>query len=176
MAKKQNSDNKKQDDIVGFVIEKLKNEIEAQQDQLSLIDEAKSFLGEIKARVTKAKGAVDALVEYMTPEQVAKVEEILASETTTSRSSSGGARTLNKVAQTAIEILQNVKDGQLTNGTLYDRYKLQAGDNAESYSQFNIKMRSLFNSQKLIKEVPDGDEGKQSRNHIVRINGFTPEK
>ena len=67
--------------------------------------------------------------------------------------------------------------GEMTNGDLYEAYAEEggeAGDEAVKYATFNIKMRSLFASQKLIRHEPANAQN--SKEHLIRINGFRPKK
>ena len=59
----------------------------------------------------------------------------------------------------------------MTNGELYDTYvkSLKNPNDAFSYTEFNIKCRSLFNAQRLLRKK--GKDDTSSRDHIISING-----
>ncbi|KXJ04377.1 hypothetical protein AC249_AIPGENE3761, partial [Exaiptasia diaphana] len=105
-------------------------------------------------------------VKYASPTQLEKIEEM-------GLDTDDLGQSLNSVAEVAFDIMQKSEKGEMTNGELHDAYVAQFNnpEDALSYTFFNIKCRSLYNSQRLLRiEV----EGKKSRDFIIRVNGFTP--
>ena len=65
----------------------------------------------------------------------------------------------------------NAKDNQMSNNQLYDAYvkSLKSKEEAVNYTEFNIKCRSLFNTQRLLRKK--GKDQKSSREDIISLNG-----
>lgn len=63
------------------------------------------------------------------------------------------------------------KDNTMTNGDLYDAYvkTFKNPEDAFNYTEFNIKCRSLFNAQRLLRSK--GKDASNSREDIVSLNG-----
>lgn len=63
------------------------------------------------------------------------------------------------------------KGNQLTNAELYDAYAktFKNQEDALSYTEFNIKCRTLFNTQRLIRKK--GKDPKSSKDDIISLNG-----
>jgi len=158
-----------QDNLLDRVIANITEDQKALDEQNELIENAKSYKREIVDRIKDSRRDLVTFVKYATPEQLTKLKEL---EIDVEDFGNG----LNKVAQQALDILRDQPKGETTNGDLYQMYHaLQKNkEEAESYTSFNIKMRSLFNSQRLIRVEPK--DAKSSREHIIRINGFNPEK
>ncbi len=78
---------------------------------------------------------------------------------------------LNSIASSALDIIMKVKNNQLTNAELYDNYvkSLKNKDEAVNYTEFNIKCRSLFNTQRLLRKK--GKDSKSSKEDIISLNG-----
>lgn len=80
-------------------------------------------------------------------------------------------KSVNTVAVVAFDLILKAKDNQLTNGAWYDGYvkSLSKDEEALKYSAFNIKCRTLFNTQKLLRTK--GNDPKSSREDIISLNG-----
>ena len=63
------------------------------------------------------------------------------------------------------------KDNQVTNADLFNTYSKTVKNDEEclSYTEFNIKCRSLFNTQRLLRKK--GKDPKSSREDIISLNG-----
>ncbi len=157
----------KQDDLLDRVISNITEDRMALKEQNELIDKAKSYKAEIVGRIKDLRRDLSTFVKYATDEQLERIKEL---DINIDDLGNG----LNKVAQQALDILQKQTKGEATNGDLYQMYHAlqQNKEDAESYTSFNIKCRSLFNSQRLIRIEPK--DAKSSREHIIRINGFKP--
>jgi len=78
---------------------------------------------------------------------------------------------MNSVAAAVLDIIMRTESNALTNGELYDAYKktFKNENDAYDYTQFNIKCRSLFNTQRLLRKK--GKDAKSSREDIISLNG-----
>lgn len=153
-------------DLIDRILTNLQTDFEAQDEQKILINNARSFLTEIEGRIKQAINSLGFLQEFMTDEQLEKLEEMNFSISPETRS--GG--NLNEAAQLAWDILQATENGEMTREDLHQAYQKAAGEGALNYSLFNVKIRSLFSSSRLIERVPQ--DASNTRSHIVRINGF----
>lgn len=83
--------------------------------------------------------------------------------------------TLNPIAQTAMDILTKAKR-KMTCEELHNEYVsgVKVKEDILDYTNFNIKIRSLFHSQRLIQQKVD--DGNNTRTDIVYINGFDYKK
>lgn len=78
---------------------------------------------------------------------------------------------LNEVAALALEIVGMSKEKKLTNDALYKQYVQTAKQKEQEpvgYAEFNIKCRSLFNTQRLVRTK--GKDPKSSRDDIIWAN------
>ena len=69
------------------------------------------------------------------------------------------------------------KNNQIENGELYEAYAKSCKDKKQEpvkYTEFNIKCRSLFNTQRLLRKK--GKDSKNSREDIISLNGRIIEK
>ena len=168
MAKKETvSKTPQQDDLLDRVIANITEDRLALKEQNELIEKAKSYKAEIVGRIKDLRRDLSTFVKYATKEQLERLKKL---DINIEDLGSG----LNPVAQQALDILQEQPKGEATNGDLYQMYHaLQKNkEEAVSYTSFNIKCRSLFNSQRLIRIKPK--DAKLSQDHIIRINGFKP--
>ena len=78
---------------------------------------------------------------------------------------------LNPVAQVALDLILAAKGNQMTNEELYNAYAntFKKKEDAFNYTEFNIKTRSLFNTQRLLRKK--GKDPKSSRDDIISLNG-----
>ncbi len=162
-------------DVADRMIADLRENLTARDEQQELVDNAKSFLGEINMRIKNARQALSFMTDYLSKDQITALDDL--DEIILSSSNSGQGNSLNEVAQKAMEILQDSEKGEMTNGDLYEAYLEEVGetgDEAVKYAAFNIKMRSLFASQKLIRHEPANAQN--SKEHVIRINGFRTKK
>ncbi|GAB5417027.1 MAG: hypothetical protein Crog4KO_18930 [Crocinitomicaceae bacterium] len=156
--------------VIEDMINNLKLDIEARKEQQLVKEEAIDFISDADDRIRQASQALGFMTDYMTDEQIKKSEDLdlfyLDEEEIEERSR------LNEVAQSAFELLQKSKTGEMTNGALYEKYKAELTDDekAVKYGEFNIKLRSLFSNNRLLRIVPD--DAQNSRSHIIRVNGF----
>ena len=167
IATSQTSPAVKQDNLLDRVIANITEDQKTLDGQNELIEKSKSYKAEIVSRIRDSKRDLVTFVKYATPEQLKRLEEL-------NIDLEGTGQGLNKVAELALEILSKVPKGEMTNQALYNEYvkTFKHPQDAFNYTEFNIKCRSLFNSQRLIRKEPA--DAKSSREHIISINGFRP--
>jgi hypothetical protein len=78
---------------------------------------------------------------------------------------------LNPIASLAFDIILKAKDNQLTNAVWHEAYAktFKNEEDALNYTEFNIKCRSLFNTQRLLRKK--GKDPKSSKDDIISLNG-----
>lgn len=145
---------------------------------ISNIKEDQMLLNVLEAKIEEAKGEkltiVNRLKEYRKDVSVllkyaddTKKNELEALGFNFSEAERG----LNTIASSVYEIIVKVKGNQLTNAELYDAYikSLKNKEDAVNYTEFNIKCRSLFNTQRLLRKK--GKDSKSSKDDIISLNG-----
>ncbi len=150
--------------IVDVLIENIGSDQELLKKADEAIEKAKADKRDIVDRLKDYRKDLSVLLKYANEEQKHRIEELGFDF---SESSSG----LNSVAQTALDIILKGKDDKLTNGALYKAYvgTHKKESDAVSYTEFNIKCRSLFNSQKLVRTK--GKDPKSSKEDVISLNG-----
>ena len=150
--------------IVDVLIENIKTDQKLLTETEAKIETVKSDKQIIVNRLKDHRRDISVVLKYANAEQQKKIEELGfdLSETSTG---------LNPVATLAFEIIMSAKDTKLTNEAWYDLYvkKVNNKEDTVNYTEFNIKCRSLFNTQKLIRTK--GKDLKNSRNDIISLNG-----
>lgn len=128
------------------------------------IEESKSEKRVIVDRLKAYRKDSSVLLKYADDKQKAKIEEL-------GFALDESERGLNPVASRALDIIMKAKGNALTNGELYETYvkSLKNKDEAVNYTEFNIKSRSLFNTQRLLRKK--GKDDTSSRDNIISING-----
>lgn len=150
--------------IVDVLIENIGTDQELLKKADEAIEKAKADRRDIVDRLKDYRKDLSVLLKYANEKQKQKIEELGFDF---SESSSG----LNSVAQTALDIILKAKDNKLTNEALYKAYveTHEKESDAISYTEFNIKCRSLFNSQKLVRTK--GKDPKSSKEDVISLNG-----
>lgn len=156
-----------QDNLLDRVIANITEDQIALREQNDLLDKVKSYKKEIVDRIRDSRKDLVTFVKYATPDQLQKLKDL---EIDVEDLKDG----VNKVASLALEILEKTPKGELTNGELFEAYqkRFKNKDDALNYTEFNIKCRSLFNSQRLLRK--ETKDAKSSREHIISVNGFKP--
>ena len=154
--------------IVDVLIQNIETDQALLKDADKQIAEAKATKGEITDRLKDYRKELVVITKYANDEQKQKIEALGFD---TSESNSG----LNDVATKVLSIIMEAKDHSLTNDELYTIYagSQENPKDALNYTAFNIKCRSLFNSQRLIRKK--ASDGSSSREDIISLNG-TPAK
>jgi len=150
--------------IVDVLIENIKTDQDLLQTVEAKIEDAKDEKQTIVNRLKEQQKDISVLLKYADEKQHAKIESLGFSFSETQKG-------LNTIASTAFDLILKAKNNQLTNQELYDGYvnSLKSKDEAVKYSEFNIKCRSLFNTQKLLRKK--GSDPKSSKQDIISLNG-----
>ena len=128
------------------------------------IEEARVEKQTIVNRLKDYRKDVSVLLKYADDSKKKELEELGFDFSETERG-------LNPIATKVYDIIVKAKGNQLTNAELYDAYakSLKNKDDAVNYTEFNIKCRSLFNTQRLLRKK--GSDPKSSRTDIISLNG-----
>lgn len=155
------------------MIETLINNLKEDVDLLEQVEEQLSPLEvqkrEISTRIKEHQRDAGVLIKYADENDREQLEElgfVIPSSITG----------LNEIATIALEAIIKSKDKKLTNDVLYKTYEKIAKDQGEevvNYTEFNIKCRPLFNSQKLKREK--GKDPKSSRDDMILLNRMITE-
>ncbi len=153
--------------IVDVLIENIKTDQILLEEVEAKIDETKEEKRKVVDRLKDYRKDLSVLLKYADDAQKQKIEE-LGFET---QEQSNG---LNPIAQSAFDIILKAKENQLTNGELYLAYEkgcIAKKQQPVNYTEFNIKCRTLFNTQRLLRKK--GKDVKNSREDIISLNGRT---
>lgn len=150
--------------IINILIENIKTDQGLLETTQEKIDSAKEEKREIAGRLRDYRRDVTTFLKYADDGQREKIGALGFDFT---KSEQG----LNPVAQLAHDILVKAKDNKMTNEELYDAYvkTFKNKDDAFNYTEFNIKCRSLFNTQRVLRTK--AKNGKSSREDVISING-----
>lgn len=151
--------------IVDVLIENIKTDQQLLQEVETKMEALKSEKSIIFERLKSSRKDVSVMLKYADEKQQEKIE-------TLGFDISEPQKSMNTIAAIAFDIIMKAKDNQMTNDNLYDAYvKICKDKNEESekYSAFNIKCRSLFNTQKLLRKK--GTDSKSTREDIISLNG-----
>ncbi|MGB1283652.1 MAG: hypothetical protein ACPG44_04230 [Polaribacter sp.] len=156
--------------IVDVLIENIKTDQSLLEQTEAQIDTAKENKRNVVDRLKDYRRDVTVLLKYADDEQRKRIEEL-------GFDFSESERGLNPVASLVMDIIMKAKDNQLTNEQLYEAYvkTFKKKEDAFNYTEFNIKCRSLFNTQRLLRKK--GKDAKSSREDVISLNGsVTPKK
>lgn len=150
--------------IVDVLIENIKTDQNLLNETEQKIEQAKEAKRDVVDRLKDYRKDISVLLKYADKTQQEKISAL-------GFDFSESERGLNAVAQLVLELVMKVKGNQLSNGALYDAYKKNFKNEADafSYTEFNIKCRSLFNTQRLLRKK--GKDPKNSREDIISLNG-----
>lgn len=151
--------------IVDVLIENIKTDQELLQEVEAKIETLKGEKSIIFERLKNLRRDVGVMLKYANETQQAKITELGFDNAEPQKS-------VNTIASVAFDIIIKAKDNQMTNGNLYDDYVKSCQDKKEiavNYSAFNIKCRTLFNTQKLLRKK--GTDPQSSREDIISLNG-----
>ena len=150
--------------IVDVLIENIKTDHTLLEQTDAQIEQAKDEKRDIVARLKGYRKDVSVLLKYADEERRQQIEEL-------GYDFSEPENGLNPVASLVFDTVLKSKDSQMTNGDLYDAYAKTVKNESEriSYTEFNIKCRSLFNTQRLLRKK--GKDPKSSRDDIISLNG-----
>ena len=150
--------------IVDVLIENIKTDQTLLDQTEKQIETAKENKRNVVDRLKNYRRDITVLLKYADDTQRKRIEEL-------GFDFSESERGLNPVASLVMDIIMKAKDNQLTNAELYDAYvkTFKNKDDAFNYTEFNIKCRSLFNTQRLLRKK--GKDPKSSREDIISLNG-----
>ena len=149
--------------IVDILIENIKTDQTLLNQTETKIEEAKEEKRTIVNRLKDYHKDVSVLLKYADDSKKKELEDLGFDFSETERG-------LNPIATKVYDIIVKAKGNQLTNAELYDVYakSLKNKDEAVNYTEFNIKCRSLFNTQRLLRKK--GSDPKSSRTDIISLN------
>ena len=150
--------------IVDILIENIKTDQKLLTETEAKIDTAKDEKRTIVSRLKDYQKDISVLLKYADDGKKKELEDLGFDFSETERG-------LNATASTVYDIIVKAKGNKLTNAELYDAYvkSLKNKEEAVSYTEFNIKCRSLFNTQRLLRKK--GNNPKSSRDDIISLNG-----
>ncbi|WP_335974056.1 hypothetical protein [Gaetbulibacter jejuensis] len=150
--------------IVDVLIENIKTDQALLEQTEVQIEKAKDEKREVVARLKDYRKDVSVLLKYADEERRKQIEELGFDFSETENG-------LNPIATLVLDIIMKAKDNQITNAELYDAYAKTVKNENErlSYTEFNIKCRSLFNTQRLLRKK--GKDPKSSRDDVISLNG-----
>jgi hypothetical protein len=128
------------------------------------IEEAKENKREIQDRFKDYRKDLSVLLKYADDNRRKQIEAL-------GFDLSESENRLNTIAQVAFDIIVKAKDNKLTNEVLYNSYVKTCKNqpDAVNYTEFNIKCRSLFNTQRLLRTK--GNNPKYSKDDVISLNG-----
>jgi hypothetical protein len=150
--------------IVDVLIENIKTDQALLEQTEVQIEKAKDEKREVIARLKDYRKDISVLLKYADEERRKQIEELGFDFSETENG-------LNPVASLVLDTIVKAKDNQLTNAELYDAYSKTLKNENErlSYTEFNIKCRSLFNTQRLLRKK--GKDPKSSKDDVISLNG-----
>lgn len=153
----------KETSIVDVLIESIKTDQAILKQTEKQIEKAKDKKREVISRLKYYRKDVSVLLKYADDDRKKQIEKLGFDFSETENG-------LNSVARLALDTIMKAKDNQLTNVELYEAYSKTIKNKNErlSYTEFNIKCRSLFNTQRLHRKK--GKDPKSSRNDIISLN------
>lgn len=156
----------KNNTIIDVLIGNIKTDqelLDAAEQQIENEREAKR---EIADRLKDYRRDVSVLLKYANDSQREKIKSLGFDFT-------GAEKGLNPVASLAFDLILKANDKQMTNQALYQAYvkSFKNPEDAFSYTEFNIKCRPLFNTQRLLRIK--GKDPKSSKDDIIRLNAAT---
>lgn len=155
--------------IVDVLIENIKTDQGLLETTETKITEAKEEKRLIVDRLKDYRRDVSVLLKYADDEHRKQIEEL-------GFDFSESEQGLNPAAQIALDLILAAKGNQMTNEELYNAYAntFKNKEDAFNYTEFNIKTRSLFNTQRLLRKK--GKDPKSSRDDIISLNGRVVKK
>jgi len=150
--------------IIDILIQNIKTDQNLLAEVETNIEKAKEEKRVITSRLKDYQKDISVLLKYANNGKKKELEAL-------GFDFSESERSMNPVASKAYEIITKAKGNQLTNVALYQTYveSLKNKEEAVNYTEFNIKCRSLFNTQRLLRKK--GKDPKSSREDIISLNG-----
>ena len=154
----------KNSSIVDVLIGNIRDDKEALQETDKQLEEIKEAKRVIVNRLKDYRKDVSVLLKYASDEHTKQLEAL-------GFDFSESERGLNKTASLALDIIMKAEGNKLTNEELYRAYvkTFKHAVDAYTYTEFNIKCRSLFNTQHLLRTK--GKDVKSSKGDVISLNG-----
>lgn len=155
----------KNENVIDVLIQNIKADQELLISTDNQIEALKEEKKEIANRLKSYRSDITVLLKYADPKHKEQIEALGLDLV------EGSAQSMNPVATLVLEIIMKAKDNTMSNGDLYDAYvkTFKKPEDAFNYTEFNIKCRSLFNTQRLLRSK--GKDASNSREDIVSLNG-----
>jgi len=151
--------------IVDVLIENIKTDQQLLEQTDAQIEKAKEEKRTIMERIKDYRRDISVMLKYADDAQRQKIEALDLNLS----DPFGG---MNEIARFALDTVMKAKHNQIENGALYEAYAKSCKDKKQdpvNYAAFNIKCRSLFNTQRLLRKK--GKDPKSSREDIIALNG-----
>lgn len=155
----------KNENVIDVLIQNIKADQELLVSTDKQIETLKEEKRETANRLRGYRGDITVLLKYADPKYKEQIEALGLDLADSS------SQSMNPVASLVLEIIMKAKDNTMSNGDLYDAYvkTFKKPEDAFNYTEFNIKCRSLFNTQRLLRSK--GKDASNSREDIVSLNG-----
>jgi len=155
--------------ITTVLIENIKTDQALLIETNQKIETAKDEKRDITDRLKDYRRDASTMLKYASETEVKQLEDL-------GFDFSESERGLNAVATLAFDLIVKAKYTKLTNDALYQQYvaTFKKEEDACNYTEFNIKCRPLFNSQRLLRTK--GKDPKSSREDIISLNGRAVQK
>jgi hypothetical protein len=155
----------KNNNPMDVLISNIKADQTLLEEKTNILEEAKDEQRKIVSRLKEYKKDIQHMKKYLSEEQKAEVESLGLDLT----ESTGTRGALNKFSQVAIDSLMKAKGNKMTNSELFQAYvdSIPVDEEAESYTQFNVKIRQLFSQGRIEKKQIDSN--KASRDDIISL-------
>ena len=150
--------------IIDVLIENIKTDQDLLQETEAKIEQAKEEKRAVTGRLKGYRRDISILMKYLDDTKRKELEDL-------GFDFNESENVLNAVATIALNMILKAKDNSLTNGELYEAYKttFKNENDALNYTEFNIKCRSLFNTQRLLRKK--GKDLKSTRDDVISLNG-----
>ena len=150
--------------IIDVLIENIKTDQDLLQETEAKIEQAKEEKRAVTGRLKDYRRDISILMKYLDDTKRKELEDL-------GFDFNESENVLNAVATIALNMILKAKDNSLTNGELYEAYKttFKNENDALNYTEFNIKCRSLFNTQRLLRKK--GKDLKSTRDDVISLNG-----
>ncbi|UOY05002.1 hypothetical protein L0P88_13680 [Muricauda sp. SCSIO 64092] len=150
--------------IIDVLIENIKTDTTILEEVDQKLEPLQQEKRDVMERIKDHKQDVSVLIKYADDQSKEELESLGFVLPYT-----GG---LNPVASIALEVLVKSKEKKMTNDGLHKAYVKVSQEREQEpvgYSDFNIKCRPLFNSQKFIRTK--GKDPKSSKGDIISLTG-----
>lgn len=151
--------------MIDALIENIQNDKSLLQSVEAQMQSIKDERRAIVERLKESYADIHVFAKYMDETQQKKLDDLGLSE------GSFSSRRTNPVVEKAFELICSAKDYKLTNQAWHEAYlkTLNKDEEQLSYTAFNIKCRSLFNTMKVLRTK--GKDPSSSKDDVISLNG-----